>query len=213
MTFLDANVRKRKLRTLVRFALVLLGVCAAPSCARADAGIPMISVSYPIVVGLLVFVILIEAAYFRSRVRASWRSALLRLGIANLFTTLLGFPITWVVMFVLEMGTWTVLDLLTQRYPELSRFIDTPAGHVLLFPVTAASIDPTDSVFVAGGAFLVLLVPSFFLSAWLEAKWVVRKGWEGDAQAARSAVWRANLWSYLFLAVAGFAIISYQMHR
>lgn len=188
-------------------------MAALPTRARADAGIPMIVFSFPIMVGLLVFVVLIEAAYFRRRVNATWKDSLLSLGKANLLTTLVAFPLTWVVLVALEISLSVVLPKTLDGHKHFEALLNTTPGRALGFILSSAWLLPTKSKWPVVAAFIVLLVPAYFVSGWIEAVIVSRRGWNESGSAVKGAVWRANLLSYLFLAVAGALILQYELGR
>jgi hypothetical protein len=200
-------------KTLMRIAILFSAMIALPACAKADAGVPMIAFSYPIMVCLLVFVVLIEAAYFRTQVNSSWRASLVSLGKANLLTTLVGFPMIWLVVLILELAFWFAVYRLVEKHEHLERIMATPPGQLLTGALSAAWLGPTNSKLAVTAAFVALLLPAFFVSAWLEAKMVARCNWNENATAVKRAVWQANMLSYLFLAVFGVLILRYQFLR
>lgn len=200
-------------RTLSRGAILLAAMAALPTCARADAGIPMIAFSFPIMVVLLVFVVLIEAAYFRMKIKTTWKDSLLSLGKANLLTTLLGFPLTWIALVAVEIPLWFLLAKALDRHKHLQELLNTTPGRALGVVLSAAWLGPTESKWPVVAAFLVLLVPAYFASAWIEAKIVSTQNSNENGATARTAVWRANLLSYLFLAVVGALILHYELRR
>lgn len=203
----------RHSKTLMRIAILFGAMAVLPASAKADAGVPMIAFSYPIMACLLVFVVLIEAAYFRTRVKSTWRSSLVRLGKANVVTTLLGFPIVWLVVLALELGFWFASYRLIENHGHLERIMETPPGQVLTGALSAAWLGPTNSKLAITAAFVALLMPAFFASGWIEAKMVARCDWSENATVVKRAVWQANVLSYLFLAVCGALILQYYLRR
>ena len=78
----------------------------------ADVGIPMIFVQWPLMIGALIPVIIVEALLIRRWVQLSYRDAFIGVTKANLLSTLAGFPLAWLAMFVIEMGFGLAADML-----------------------------------------------------------------------------------------------------
>ncbi len=188
-------------------------VIALPRIAAADAGIPMIAFSYPIVLLLFLPIVLIEAAYIRSKMMTTWRTSLIVAGKANLVTTLLGFPLAWVLMFLLEMAGWLFLSPLRDNFPHFDVALGSVPGRVLLGILSSAWLGPTNSKIAITSAFVFLFVPAFVLSGWIEAKMVVADLNPDDFHTVKRTVWKANLLSYLFLAVVGAVILQYPLSK
>jgi hypothetical protein len=68
----------------------------------ADAGVPMIGAYWPPAWLALIPIIWIEALVARRTLRVSWRSAICSTGIANIASTLVGIPMTWLVWTSIE---------------------------------------------------------------------------------------------------------------
>jgi hypothetical protein len=125
-----------------RLALQTRGVSAAglfggailllnPTPAHADAGIPMLPFAYPVILLFLVPVIAIEALYLRLRLHTEWKNTLAATAKANLITMLLGFPLAWLVLTVLEMLLWYAMYL-TGVEDHLGSASGTTVAKVLL---------------------------------------------------------------------------------
>ena len=93
-----------------RAPLLLAALLLSPISARADAGIPMIGIAYPAILFLIIPVIAVEAAYLRLRLRTGWKNTLGAVAKANAITMLLGFPLAWLILFLLELAIWGVAD-------------------------------------------------------------------------------------------------------
>jgi hypothetical protein len=181
--------------------------------AAADAGIPMIAFSYPIVLLLFLPIVLIEAAYIRSKTMTSWRTTLIVAGKANLVTTLLGFPVAWMLMFLFEMAAGLFLSPLRDNFPHFDAVLGSVPGRVLMGILSSAWLGPTNSKIAITAAFVFLFVPAFVLSGWIESKMVVADLNPDDFATVKSTVWKANVVSYLFLAVVGAAILQYPLSK
>lgn len=181
-------------------------VLCSPTPALADAGIPMLPVAYPVILLSLVPVIGIEVLYIRTRLKTGWWDTLVATAGANFVTLLLGYPLVWVVMLMVEFGLSWVADLI--RLKRLSEIF----GY-LIFALSPAWINPTKDRWPVLLAFAILLIPSFFLSAFVEAELLDEHGWLLFEGSSARTVWKANILSYLFLVFAGCIALWLEMSR
>jgi hypothetical protein len=176
----------------------------APTAAGADIGVPMLFVTLPAMVIALVPVIWIEAQYGLQRLGLPRRQALGVSTAANVVSTIIGLPLTWLVLVSLQMVTGggsahglrtlsTKLLAVTWQSPWLIPYDD-------------------DLVWMVPAAALCLLVPFFFASVYIEYQ-VARRMLSTHARAqVRAVVWRANLLSYGLLAVAAIVWLLRGLH-
>lgn len=211
-----------------RVHLRLRGVCIVgallllcPLVARADAGIPMLPIAYPVVLLFLVPVVAIEAVYLRMRLQTHWWPTIKAASVVNAVTLVLGYPLAWVVSFLVELLLVLVVFLM-EKAGLRHVFGDRIFWIGSLSP---AWLGPVDRLWPIVVAFAVLLVPAFLLSGYVEGWMVERYGLlDGQGQSDEAsptrlfsseerfndagrnrsrAIWQANLLSYLFLAAAG----------
>jgi hypothetical protein len=188
-----------KSRTGYGILLIFLAVLFLPLTARADAGIPMLPIAYPVVLLFLVPVIAIEAIYLRLRLKTAWWNTIKATAIVNAVTLVLGYPLAWLLSLALEFLSMGIDFLLSKVGLEHS-LDHLPAWlFVILFPAWLGPWDKTWPVLVA---FVVLLIPSYFLSGFVESRMMLNR-LELESSEIKRAVWRANLLSYAFLAAAG----------
>ncbi|MEI8290136.1 MAG: hypothetical protein WCH99_11745 [Verrucomicrobiota bacterium] len=162
----------------------------------ADVAIPIVFKQWPLMLGALVPVIIVEALLIRRWVQLSYRDAFIGMTKANLLSTLAGIPLAWLVMFVLFVIMVPVAIAQDKWHMDFS--------DSLVFQVVS---------FVIGMGFL--LVPSFYVSVWLESR-ICRRAWPGiDPVIVRRGVFRANLASYImvFILACGWAGIEFFIHR
>lgn len=181
----------------------------------ADVGIPMISVQWPLMIGALIPVIIVEALLMRRSVQLSYREAFIGVTKANLLSTLAGVPLAWLAMFAVEVVVMLPVGLLADKWHW--RFFDSPFSQVIGFVIGMAWIGPagTAGYWLVPLAAGLLLIPSFFVSVWLENK-VCRRSWpDVDPTLVRRGVFRANLASYvvLFILACGWAGIEFYIHK
>jgi hypothetical protein len=157
----------------------------------ANAGVPMLAVQMPLLAALLVPIIGLEAAILARLLRLSWGAAIPTAAKANLASTLVGVPLTWGILFGIEILTSgaTVYGLSTKMGRFHSAVLQAPwlmprdAGLEALIPV----------------ANLVLL-PFYFAVSGLVEQWVVRRSRRDlEARRAKLATWLANAATYVLL--------------
>jgi hypothetical protein len=180
----------------------------------ADVGIPMIFVQWPLMIGALIPVIIVEALLIRRWVQLSYRDAFIGTTKANLLSTLAGFPLAWLAMFVVEMAVLYPVSIAAEKWHWN---FDSPFFQIVGFVVGMAWLGPAEpeDYWLVPLAAALLLVPSFYVSVWLE-RFVCRRAWpSSDAAAVRLGVYRANLASYavLFILACGWAAIEFYIHR
>jgi hypothetical protein len=161
----------------------------------ANVGVPMIFPQVVLMAFALVPVVLIESAFVRKPMGIPIHRVFLDVGLANVCTTILGVPLAWGVMLGLHMLT-------TGGY---ALGMDTPAQMLAAVTLQAAWLIPyEDQLFwMIPAAATVLLIPCFLVSVLIE-RWVLVRRWRNhERRAVFSAVLRANVWSYLFLFIAG----------
>lgn len=210
MKDLNRIIYRNKRRSL----FVISAFAVAPCWARADAGVPMLPVAYPVILIFLVLVILIETVYVGRKLRAAWWRTLGSVAIANTITMVLGYPLMWLLCFIGEIVLFGLLAVAAKPL-HLDSIPNTPATRLISIVLGAAWMGPWQGkeywpVLVA---FVVLLVPSFFLSGWFEARVLTSDRWFGGYVGSKSEIWRANILSYVFLAVAGCLLLSYQIEH
>jgi hypothetical protein len=177
----------------IGLALVLLS-----STASADAGVPMLFVTFPAMVLVLIPIILVETVVVARMLKLRAFPAAKPVAVANLASTFVGIPITWLMLVVLEFvttdgGSAFGLRTFTQKF--LSVVWQAP----WLIPYG------TDLSWMIPTASLVLLLPFFFASYWVEswvASWMLRTQSVGPV---KPAVFTANLASYTLLAIFNIA--------
>ena len=168
------------------------GLCF-PSPAQANAGVPMIFLTLPGMALALVPVIVLEMRVLAKGLGLTQRVAFKVSAWANLLTTFVGAPLTWVILTVLEGVTGG-----GRAYG-----IDTPAKKLLAVTWQAPWLIPYEAdhnlYWMVPAAMMWLLVPTFFMSWWLEYLAAARMLRDADRTRLKSAVFKANLLSYAFL--------------
>lgn len=195
------TVRKFKISSLFAVVFVL-----SPATVYGDAGIPMLPFAYPVILVFLLPVIVIEAAYIRLRLHTEWKNTFAAATKANLITMLLGFPLAWLVFFLLEMAFWLTLTF-SGIESHIHLTLDSRFADFLTVVMSAAWMGPVQEKWAVPVAYVVLLIPSFVFSGYVESRLLERRWLKYEGRSAK-IVWEANLLSYIFLAAAGcFALV------
>ncbi|WP_201496526.1 hypothetical protein [Rubrivivax sp. A210] len=175
----------------ISFLLVLVSV---PSLAWANAGIPMLALVWPAQWLAFFPVVAFEALYIARTLSIPFRQQLKPLAQANLLSTLVGIPLAWAALLVVE---FAVAGLAVTALPE--NVAESNLVRVLTFPFTAPWIGGSSEHEVRL-AFIVLMFPFCAVSAYVEAKFLKRHFSALDAERSRRAIIMSNVLSYLFLA-------------
>lgn len=179
-----------------------------PLVLLADAGLPMIAVTLPLMVCALIPVILIEVWVAKPKLKTSFGSSARAIAVANVVSTIVGVPIAWIVM----LGVEVLEDKLADRFPThahhaISRMADVMFGSAWIGP-------PENSHdWIVPVAAMILLVPTFFASWHIEAL-IVERMIEPTWPVVRKTMFKANLASYALLFVGGCAWLVFDIaHR
>lgn len=169
-----------------------------------NVGLPMIIPSIVLMVVALLPIVFIEAYVVRTMLALSFRKAVLPVAIANLVSTLIGIPITWFLLMLLEFASVTSLGAFTDQNIWTSLFSVT-LGAPWVYP------GHNDEKWIILGAMLFLLLP-YAIMSWFVEYFVIRKVprelIEASSQALKRSVGIANLVSYCLLAVFVIAVFT-----
>ena len=177
----------------------------------ADMGVPMIVLTWPAMVVLLVPVIVIEGLLCKKWLGLKTWQAIKSNALSNLASTIIGIPVAWGVMFAVEFATFGTMALADKIHPVQN--LDSPLANVIFVLLSSAWLGPTDGKdeWLIPAATLVLLIPFFFASYWIEYLIIRRMVGRPDGEEpnlayprVRRAVRNANLVTYgaMFLAVS-----------
>lgn len=162
----------------------------------ADMGIPMIFFQWPLMVVALIPVIVVEALLIRRWVPLSHRDAFVGITKANALSTVVGVPGAWLAMLIVEFAIGTPLFNAADRYHWNTT---SPLFETLAIFIGAAWIglaEGRSATLGIAAASAVLLIPTFFLSVWIERGTCLKAWPTADAASVRRGVFLANLASY-----------------
>lgn len=179
-----------------RLSLFTALAALAPDRALADTGLPMIFVSFPMMLTALVPVIVIEAWSFR-RSGVLTASAIKMSAWANAISTIVGIPLAWLLVLLVEIITGV-------SWGYFSRLAYPPAGTSSMwteyvFPGWVAPVEGTAGWAIPLAQY-VLLFWFFWASVFIERFVAKRICPEIPAPQIDALCFRANLWSYACLA-------------
>ena len=185
----------------------------------------MIFITWPGMVLLLLPIIAAEWAFIIHRTSLQKRKVLWATAAANALSTIVGVPLTWGVLFLCETGVFAAVD----HIPKLSgswNSWNSPLAQIVSTILSAPWIAPVESTgsWAVPLAAVVLLIPFYFVSVWVEQKvmeHMLPVTESLDAQRSevseknlRNAVRGANLMSYGFLFAFATAWLSWgALHR
>jgi hypothetical protein len=192
-------------RRSLAFSLLCLSLLSAP--AAADTGVPMLVLIWPASWILLLPIVLVEAAIAYRLLGLKARRSLLVSAVANTVSTLVGIPLTWAVLAAAEI-------LATKGGRAYGLY--TWPRRLLAFTVQAPWLVPYEEHldWLIPAAAIVLCIPFFFVSVYLEYQVARRVLKEIGPERVRHWSWRANLATYgaIVMALAVMLALALRQH-
>lgn len=175
----------------------------------ANSGLPMLMFAWPILILALIPIVLIEAGIYRFRLGIPFRrSALGSLG-ANLLSTLLGVPVTWIALVVVQLVAAVVVQMVTDGAGS--------AQGPGLYAVTwqAPWLYPYENSlhWMIPAAGLVLCVPFLLTSVLIEFLFLRRIWTQTTAQKIHRTCWLANGTTYACIAAFWGSLFIYALSQ
>jgi hypothetical protein len=183
-----------------RKVLVLcIGSLLVPGLAMADAGVPMLAVTWPGSWLLLVPVVILEAAVARRVLGQEWRASLRLSVFANVASAVFGVPLSW---FLPGIPLVLLGGLAVSVLPRWLGVVFAVPMHFFWLPPIAES-----QYWLIPCAAALLCIPAYVVSVWLE-RWVAAKALP-DLPTETIQAWalKANRLSYGSIAT-GLAIVA-----
>jgi hypothetical protein len=167
----------------------------------------MLLLQWPLMFCVLLPVIAIEAEVARRQLRLPYRKAFVGAARANLLSTAAGVPLAWIIMLVIEFATVVPLMVVSDHHHW--HLEDSPMQYVIDFFMMAWTMPSSRAVALAVAT---LLIPTFFVSVYLERR-SYRRSWSDlDRAAVDRSVWFANLASYALLFLGACVWFGYEVH-
>jgi hypothetical protein len=187
-----------RLRLLRTFSYGLGMIVGTEICAHADVGVPMIFVTLPGMVLGLIPIVLIESWMLARRIGRKPGAVIKAITLANLYSTFLGIPLTWLGLLVVQTTLGVVAMLLFMAKVPM-HWADSFAGNLLATTIQAPWMGPERPNWTYPTATLILLIP-FFFASWKSELGVVRNHIKDvPAEELKVGVRDANLASYALL--------------
>lgn len=177
--------------------ILLIATLLTATPVFADVGVPMIFFTLPCMLVALIPIILIEAYILLKKLPITKKDAYLCASLSNITSTLIGIPITW--------GILVLAQMLTGGDGEIYPF-DTLLGKFVSVTWQAPWLLPIDEAisWMVPVAAMVLLVPFFFVSWWLEyfiSARYLKKYNRIERSSVKRAVLIGNLITYTLLGI------------
>ena len=159
----------------------------------------MLWVQMPLLSAALPAVIYLEASLLRRWYSLDWPAALKPVILANAASTLLGIPFLWITLVLAQPGVAHLLE------PSLRPSLPRPWIELLL-KTSWMDPMPAEHHWMIPVAFLILLIPAFFMTIAVEAPFY-RRAFAGRTTpfTPNQATWRLHAYSYALL--AGFSVL------
>jgi hypothetical protein len=183
---------KNKSSVFNQTLLLLFGVFCITSPAFADAGVPLAMVADPMMLIALIPIIVIEGYVIHKSLRLNIKKSYGCTTISNLVSTVIGIPLTSLVL--------TLLGIFADGGSAYG--INSWKGVLMSLVVKATWLDPQEPTWLITAALMILLIPFFFISWFIEYKisrFYLRKDTAITSREINAAVFKGNLLSYLLL--------------
>jgi hypothetical protein len=170
----------------------------------ADAGLPMLMLAWPWAF-LLIFPIVIIEAFSSQWFGTPLRKRLTSIFVANIVSTIAGWPLAWWIMVGLQMkiipGGGGVYGL------------NTTLGKIASVTLQSAWLLPyEDSMYwMVPAASAFLMIPFFLMSVILEDQTLMYALPDLTTRERRKSVWKANILSYCLLLLIFFIWLAYAL--
>lgn len=200
----------------IKRLVYLLLIISFPNCVLANVGVPIIFYSYPyMILGLLV-VILIEYMYLSDKLDLDKKQLFKTTLKANVISTIIGYPIAWFLYLIgIEFPLMGLIYLIENfAIKNNINFLLTIANSETVQGIAyAAYLGPQASHLSTNIAILMLLIPAFFVSYYLEYITMKSDIKLDKVENLQYLVKRANIYSYIFLAGIVLLIILFDLQE
>ena len=179
----------------------VLLILMMPIAAYANAGIPMIFISYPLMLCSLLPIIIIETVIFSKITNISYKKSIRSNSISNSVSTIAGFPLAWMFLLLIEIIT---------TGGKCGPGFDTIRNSIITVIVEAAWICPWEDgqfYWVIPVAFIISLIVAFLISILVEYLINIKIYKEHDKKIIKRATIYSNIFSYGLLVIISIAYL------
>jgi hypothetical protein len=106
MNLIDDSIAKveGKSSSLKWFKIsIFFFILLPPDTVYANSGLPMLAISYPFFLLFLIPIVCFEAWFINKRLKLERREAFKKSFWANIFSTIVGIPVTWLVLLLIQL--------------------------------------------------------------------------------------------------------------
>jgi len=155
----------------------------------------MVAVEYPVMLLGFVPIVIVEIAVARWRLGITSRHAMKAAVLANVASTVLGFPLLWVLLVLLQLGLGGGRSYGLQMWWEKLYAVTVQAPWLIPYENDLGWMIPLAGIY--------LLVPAFFVSVWVE-RVIYRRFWpEIEKERVNRFCWVTHYFSYAVLLILG----------
>jgi len=187
LTMKNLNNTKR----YIKLPVLALALCVISQPAWANMGVPMIFITLPMMLLGLLPIIAIEGFVLKKQLPLPTKKAFTSAAISNIFSTLIGVPLTWGALLLIQImtggGTSHGIGTLFEKFLAVT----WQAPWLIPYEKDLHWMVPT--------AMLFLLIPFFFVSWKTESFITAKLNKDTDPQKIKSAYLKANAITYALL--------------
>ena len=194
-----------------RFLLIFI-ITLIPALAYANAGLPILAILWPLSLPAFFPVVFLESYVLNKNLALGYKKSFVVSIKANVLSTIIGLPLAWIACLIIEV-------LLMSFFVEVAGAKSYPPSSLEALPESIHNILDVILTFPwlgpgPGGHWIIplatsiMLIPCFFVSYWMELFYIEmelyidKKLPDFHKENVKSAVWRANLYSYGLLFIA-----------
>jgi hypothetical protein len=170
---------------------------------HANAGVPMLFVMYPTMLISLIPIILIESVIFLNHLDVSFYEVIKASLVANLFSTIIGVPLTWALLLIFQMITGGSSGYGLTTFSKKLYSVTFQAPWLIPYNKNLYWMIPSAALF--------LLIPFFFVS-WFSEYYLVKYFFvEINSLKLNNMVFFSNLVTYSLLSFLTLCLLIYRV--
>jgi len=179
------------------FIIFFLFFLAVPLLTHADAGVPMIAFTFPAMIVAFIPIVFIEAIVYSFSLKIKYKNAIFPSFISNLKSTLVGIPVTWAYLLLVQLLGALLMTLFANVFPKI------PALHrafTLLAQIAwFLPFEENQYNWMVPTAAAIGLIPTYFISIKIEFEAIKKYFKDVDEFRLKQVVKKANTVTYIIL--------------
>lgn len=180
--------------------IIFLVVFFYASPAIANVGLPMLTIVWPGMIIVLIPIIFIESYCLRAMLKLPFAKSLKLMTVANLESTIIGIPLTWVALllieFVVGLAGWLFFKIGVELPKILAYIFSITLGAAWLTPFAEPHAH-----WIVPAASLFLLIPFYFVTWYVEYRCLKKRIKKSKPPTLKRVVRNINLISYGLLGI------------